>query len=159
MKKILIILIVFIYSCANYIPPKEYNVYAISKGASKVILTYDNKNKDELFNIAIDKLMDYGFEIDKIDKEFYYINTNYKYYTTCAKGMRIKVIARIKENKIILMGKSMLKGVNIFSMEDNTFSEGEDIANKGSEISGPKCGFYELLKIAHSFDNKNISYK
>ena len=102
---------------------------------------------EENFSLVGKKLVENGFLLDQVQKDFGYITTSPKDLSKMNLTLRLKVI--IEEKKVILSGDYNLRAL------DTVF---DVIQNKGMKGSPMKVAFEEFLKISIKIPYSEINF-
>ena len=102
---------------------------------------------EENFSLVGKKLVENGFILDQVQKDFGYITTNSKDLSKMNLTLKLKFI--IEEKKVILSGDYNLRGL------DSVF---DVIQNRGMKGSPMKVAFEEFLKIALKIPYSEINF-
>ncbi len=151
MKRKLLILITFLIPTLillgqnkNIVPPKKTNTIIISR-----------KDVAEHFLLDYAKhLQNYGFSIEKFDKEFLTLATDFKRYKFGGVAV-IKIVAYSKQtgdtSKIIIKGKIEISNPYGGQVPD-------EACNCGMAGDARKNGFKEILKTLDNFNYDRIEF-
>jgi hypothetical protein len=137
--------ILFLFPHLSYSQEKGVNVIRV-------------KNVD--FNQVVNILLDKGYSIEKIDKNFQIVRTEPKSYSNKVGGM-IKISIRVKDSTAIITGECGLKAID-FTIKEGIYyggSYGGRIENRGMKGSLLKESFQVLNEFAQSLKGEIIYSK
>ncbi|MBK7289187.1 MAG: hypothetical protein IPI78_02440 [Chitinophagaceae bacterium] len=112
---------------------------------------------DVSFNQVVDRLLDAGYYIEKIDSNFQTIKTEFKNGGVKNKLNKFRLFIRVKDSLAIITGQfynTYLLGTKLFGVEQTIENSTNPIANKSGN---QKSCFNEMNTFAMSF-NKPTTY-
>ncbi len=130
----------------NFKPPKKTNT---------IILEKESKAVDFLIDYA-KHLQDYGYAIEKIDKDLLSLSTEFKGYKFGGVAVvKIIAFAREKGTQSTLTIKGKIEVTNPLAGGQVPF----EAANKGMSGDAQRNGFNEILNTLHEFNYDSIEFE
>lgn len=129
----------------NFNPPKKTNTIILKKECDAV---------DFLIEYA-KHLQDFGFSIDKIDKDLLTLSTEFKEYKASGVGVvKILAFARQKDEKCTLVIRGNIELSNPFGGQVPM-----EACNCGMKADNQRKGFNEILNTLNDFKYDSIEFE